>query len=119
MYEVRRATGGTMAWNWAGTDIGKAHHHTVVLNNDGEVLLSRKVVNDEADLLHLISEVLTLGETVVWSVDVADGMAFPAGQPPAQPWTDHRLSARPRRESGIGWLPRPGQKRCEGRPGHR
>ncbi|KPI07669.1 hypothetical protein OK006_5996 [Actinobacteria bacterium OK006] len=43
-----------MAWNWAGTDIGKAHHHTVVLNNDGEVLLSRKVVNDEADLLHLI-----------------------------------------------------------------
>lgn len=38
-----------MAWNWAGTDIGKAHHHTVVLNNDGEVLLSRKVVNDEAD----------------------------------------------------------------------
>ncbi|MFB8138026.1 IS110 family transposase, partial [Streptomyces mirabilis] len=39
-----------MAWNWAGTDIGKAHHHTVVLNNDGEVLLSRKVVNDEADL---------------------------------------------------------------------
>lgn len=75
MYEVRRATGGTMAWNWAGTDIGKAHHHTVVLNNDGEVLLSRKVVNDEADLLHLISEVLTLGETVVWSVDVADGMA--------------------------------------------
>jgi hypothetical protein len=24
-----------MAWNWAGTDIGKAHHHTVVLNNDG------------------------------------------------------------------------------------
>lgn len=24
---------GPMAWNWAGTDIGKAHHHTVVLNN--------------------------------------------------------------------------------------
>ncbi len=45
-----------MAWNWAGTDIGKAHHHTVVLNNDGEVLLSRKVINDEPDLLNLIGE---------------------------------------------------------------
>ncbi|WP_406431313.1 transposase [Streptomyces sp. NBC_01589] len=42
-----------MAWNWAGTDIGKAHHHTDVLNNDGEVLLSRKVINDEPDLLNL------------------------------------------------------------------
>ncbi|MER6540738.1 IS110 family transposase [Streptomyces sp900105755] len=64
-----------MAWNWAGTDIGKAHHHTVVLNNDGEVLLSRKVVNDEPDLLRLVNEVLGLGEDVMWSVDVADGMA--------------------------------------------
>lgn len=35
MYEVRRTTAGAMAWNRAGTDIGKAHHHTVVLNNDG------------------------------------------------------------------------------------
>ncbi|BBJ46835.1 hypothetical protein SSPO_095530 [Streptomyces antimycoticus] len=64
-----------MAWNWAGTDIGKAHHHTVVLNSDGEVLLSRKVVNDEPELLSLISDVLELGEDVVWAVDVADGMA--------------------------------------------
>lgn len=40
-------------------------------NNDGEVLLSRKVINDEPQLLHLISEVPALGEDVVW----ADGMA--------------------------------------------
>ncbi|NEW75340.1 IS110 family transposase [Streptomyces rapamycinicus] len=64
-----------MARNWAGTDIGKAHHHTVVLNGDGEVLLSRRVVNDEPELLSLIGCVLELGEDVVWAVDVADGMA--------------------------------------------
>ncbi|MGC0340667.1 hypothetical protein RKD20_005701 [Streptomyces sp. SLBN-8D4] len=33
------------------------------------------MINDEPDLLRLISEVLALGEDVVWSVDVADGMA--------------------------------------------
>ncbi|WP_413805788.1 IS110 family transposase [Streptomyces sp. OE57] len=64
-----------MARNWAGTDIGKAHRHTVVLNSDGDVLLSRRVVNDEPELLSLIGDVLELGEDVVWSVDVADGMA--------------------------------------------
>ena len=63
-----------MAWNWAGTDIGKAQHHTVVLNGEGEVLLSRKVANDEPELLKLIGDVLELGEDVVWAVDVADGM---------------------------------------------
>ncbi|AXK36952.1 IS110 family transposase [Streptomyces armeniacus] len=63
-----------MARNWAGTDIGKVHHHTVVLDSDGEVLLSRKVVNDEPELLSLIRDVLEFGD-VVWAVDVADGMA--------------------------------------------
>ncbi|WP_329599997.1 IS110 family transposase [Streptomyces pseudovenezuelae] len=46
-------------------------------NNDGEVLLSRKVINDEPQLLHLISEVPALGEDVVLAVAVADGMASP------------------------------------------
>lgn len=64
-----------MAWHWAGTDIGKAHHHTVVLDAEGEVLFSRKVVNDEQELQDLISDVLKLGEDVIWAVDVADGMA--------------------------------------------
>ncbi|MFH9016640.1 transposase [Streptomyces sp. NPDC017943] len=64
-----------MAWDWTGTDIGKAHHHTVVLNNDGDVLLSRRVVNDEPELLDLSSDVAALAEDVVWSIDVADRMA--------------------------------------------
>ncbi|MEV5915180.1 IS110 family transposase [Streptomyces chartreusis] len=64
-----------MARIWAGTDIGKTHHHCVVLNAEGERLLSRRVLNDEPELLALLADVLALDEDVVWAVDVADGMA--------------------------------------------
>lgn len=64
-----------MAHIWAGTDIGKTHHHCVVLGAEGERLLSRRVLNDEPELLALLGDVLALDEDVVWAVDVADGMA--------------------------------------------
>ncbi|WP_425573046.1 IS110 family transposase, partial [Streptomyces blastmyceticus] len=60
---------------WVGTDIGKTHHHTVVLDVEGKRLLSRRVLNDEPELLALLADVLAIGEDVVWAVDVADGMA--------------------------------------------
>ncbi|MFE7777709.1 IS110 family transposase [Streptomyces sp. NPDC057445] len=64
-----------MAQIWAGTDIGKTHHHCVVLDAEGKRLLSRRVPNDEPDLLALLADVLAIDEDVVWAVDVADGMA--------------------------------------------
>ncbi|MFF1630072.1 IS110 family transposase [Streptomyces sp. NPDC058272] len=64
-----------MAQIWAGTDIGKTHHHCVVLGAEGERLLSRRVLNDEPELLALLADVLAIDEDVVWAVDVADGMA--------------------------------------------
>ncbi|MFJ6123446.1 IS110 family transposase [Streptomyces sp. NPDC092129] len=64
-----------MAQIWAGTDIGKIHHHCVVLDAEGKRLLSRRVLNDEPELLALLADVLALDEDVVWAVDVADGMA--------------------------------------------
>ncbi|MFE1322971.1 IS110 family transposase, partial [Kitasatospora phosalacinea] len=64
-----------MARIWAGTDIGKTHHHCVVLDAEGRRLLSRRVLNDEPELLALLADVLALDEDVVWAVDVADGMA--------------------------------------------
>ncbi|MGW8353561.1 IS110 family transposase [Streptomyces wedmorensis] len=64
-----------MALIWAGTDIGKTHHHCVVLDADGKRLLSRRVLNDEPELLTLLADVMAIGEDVVWAVDVADGMA--------------------------------------------
>ncbi|ARE79431.1 IS110 family transposase (plasmid) [Streptomyces sp. Sge12] len=64
-----------MAHIWAGTDIGKTHHHCVVLDTEGRKLLSRRVLNDEPELLALLADVLALDEDVLWAVDVADGMA--------------------------------------------
>jgi hypothetical protein len=47
----------------------------VVLDAEGKRLLSRRVLNDESELLALLGDVLDIGEDAVWAVDVADGMA--------------------------------------------
>jgi transposase len=58
---------------WAGLDSGKTHHHCLVLNEGGETLLSRRVANDEPELLVLLDAVLALGDQVTWAVDMAGG----------------------------------------------
>jgi transposase len=63
-----------MAQVWAGVDAGKAHHHCVVIDASGKRLLSRRVPNDEPELLTLVSDVTALGE-VTWAVDLPDGGA--------------------------------------------
>jgi transposase len=60
---------------WAGIDIGKGHHHCVVIDADGRKLLSRKVTNDEVELLTLIGDVLALDTEVLWAVDLNHGGA--------------------------------------------
>lgn len=60
---------------WAGVDIGKTHHHCVVINADGERLLSRRVLNDETELLQLIGDVLEISTDVLWAVDLNHGGA--------------------------------------------
>lgn len=60
---------------WAGLDIGKEHHHCVVIDADGRRLLSRRVVNDEAALLALVSDVREISAEVLWAVDVNHGGA--------------------------------------------
>ncbi|WP_431678574.1 IS110 family transposase [Kitasatospora sp. KL5] len=60
---------------WAGVDIGKTHHHCVVLDAEGKRLLSRRALNDEPELLALLADVLAISEDVVWAVDVTEGMA--------------------------------------------
>ncbi|MFI1294015.1 IS110 family transposase [Streptomyces sp. NPDC020792] len=59
----------------AGVDIGKTHHHTVVINAEGERLLSRRILNDETELLALIGGVLALCDDVLWAVDLNHGGA--------------------------------------------
>ena len=60
---------------WAGVDAGKEFHWAHVLDASGRELLSRKVQNDEADLLKLIDDALLLAEEVVWAVDQPGGGA--------------------------------------------
>ncbi|MFB9593738.1 IS110 family transposase [Streptomyces racemochromogenes] len=60
---------------WAGTDCGKTHHHCLVMDDEGRVLLSRRVANDEPEILRVIGDVLALadGDTVMWSMDMTGG----------------------------------------------
>ncbi|MFS8202615.1 IS110 family transposase [Streptomyces sp. CWNU-52B] len=60
---------------WAIVDIGKEHHHCVVVDERGERLLSRRVFNDERALLELIADVLALSEDALWAVDTNHGGA--------------------------------------------
>lgn len=60
---------------WAGVDVGKEHHHCVVINARGERLLSRRVLNDETTLLELIADVLAISPDVMWAVDLNHGGA--------------------------------------------
>ncbi|MBO0809786.1 MAG: IS110 family transposase [Actinobacteria bacterium] len=56
-------------------DIGKEHHHCVVIDADGRRLLSRRVLNDETALVELISDVLAISGEVLWAVDLNHGGA--------------------------------------------
>lgn len=60
---------------WAGIDAGKTHHHCVAIDEGGRRLLSRRVANDEPELLELLADVLALGDEVTWGIDLADGGA--------------------------------------------
>jgi transposase len=62
---------------WAGVDAGKSDHHCVVINADGQRLLSQRVPNDEAELLELMAAVMTLadGGDVTWAIDLNHGGA--------------------------------------------
>src|SRR3712207_3364289 len=60
---------------WVGVDAGKEFHWAHVLDASGRQLLSRKVENDETDILRLIKEVLSLAKEIVWAVDQPGGSA--------------------------------------------
>lgn len=59
---------------YVGIDAGKEFHWAVVLDEDGESLLSRRVENDEADIEALIGEVADLAEQALWATDIPGGV---------------------------------------------
>lgn len=62
---------------WAGIDAGKSDHHCVVIDTNGQRLLSQRVANDETLLLELITAVRALadGGEVTWAIDLNHGGA--------------------------------------------
>lgn len=60
---------------WAGIDAGKGHHHLVVIDREGRRLLSRRVPNDEPELVAAITAALARAKEVTWAIDLADGPA--------------------------------------------
>lgn len=50
---------------WAGVDAGKIDHHCVVIDDIGKRLLSRRVADDETELLQLLRDVLALGDEAI------------------------------------------------------
>ncbi len=60
---------------WVGVDAGKGFHWAVVLGADGESLLSRRVENDEADILALVEEARSFGLELTWATDQPGGTA--------------------------------------------
>jgi transposase len=62
---------------WAGVDAGKSEHHCVVIDADGQRLLSRRVANDETALGELIDAVTTLAGSgeLTWAIDLNHGGA--------------------------------------------
>jgi transposase len=60
---------------WAGIDCGKTHHHCAVVDAEGRRLLTRRVANDEPELLRLLADVLALADadTTTWALDMTGG----------------------------------------------
>ncbi|MCX5233035.1 transposase [Streptomyces sp. NBC_00233] len=48
---------------WARGDLGKEHHHCVVIDARGKRLLSRRILKDETELLQLVADVLEARRT--------------------------------------------------------
>ncbi|MGQ4489634.1 IS110 family transposase [Streptomyces sp. SAS_281] len=56
---------------WVGVDAGKAHHWATAIDADGQMVLSRKVINDETEILGLIAAVCEATDEALWAVDIS------------------------------------------------
>lgn len=55
---------------WIGVDVGKTHHWVCAVDATGAKLLSRKVLNDEAQIAEVITAVNELATHQVWAIDI-------------------------------------------------
>ena len=55
---------------WVGIDVGKTHHWVCAVDVAGNVLLSAKIANDEADIRAIVAKGQALADELVWAVDI-------------------------------------------------
>ena len=55
---------------WIGVDIGKTHHWICAIDDKGQKLLPLKVLNDETQILEVITAVSGLADSRVWVIDI-------------------------------------------------
>ena len=60
---------------WVGFDVGKAFHWVCVLDEEGEVVLSRRVGATERDLEVCLEEIAALGGDRTFGIDLLGGPA--------------------------------------------
>lgn len=60
---------------WIGFDVGKSFHWVCAINDDGEVVLSRRVEAIEQDLQTCLEEIANLGGERTFGVDLLGGPA--------------------------------------------
>ncbi|WMX44205.1 IS110 family transposase [Streptomyces roseicoloratus] len=56
---------------WVGIDAGKGHHWAAVVDETGATLWSKKIGNDESEILTALGEILELADEVQWAVDIS------------------------------------------------
>jgi transposase len=111
-----------MADLFAGIDAGKSHHHCVVIDTDGNRLLSQKIANAETVITTLIDEVNSLTDpsgSVTWATDLNRGWCRAAHRADERSRADAALHSRAHRLQRSPHLPRRREDRCQRRRDHR
>ncbi|GHJ17751.1 hypothetical protein TPA0908_57460 [Micromonospora sp. AKA38] len=60
---------------WAGVDVGKTHHHVCVVDDDGTVVLSEKIPNDQQAISGIAGRLGKRRKPIRWAVDLPGGPA--------------------------------------------
>ncbi|MDG4803239.1 IS110 family transposase [Micromonospora sp. WMMD980] len=60
---------------WAGVDVGKTHHHVCVVDDDGTVVVSEKIPNDQRAISGIAGRLGKRRKSIRWAVDLRGGPA--------------------------------------------
>jgi hypothetical protein len=60
---------------WVGVDAGKTAHHACVMDPDGKIVFSRRVLNDQTAIEQLVARASETAAEVRWAVDLTCNVA--------------------------------------------